>query len=86
MATICHFRHGHAAGVYIKTRGRTWAEIEETVRHEALHVARPSYTHRQVEAALGHPLPPVRRRRHPALGEDPDPGADATLTRDFHNS
>jgi hypothetical protein len=53
MATICHLRHGHAGVVYIKTRGRTWAEIAETVRHEALHLARPSYNHRQVEAALG---------------------------------
>ena len=52
MATICHVRHGHAAVVYIKTRGRAWPEIEETVRHEALHLARPSYSHRQVEAAL----------------------------------
>ncbi len=56
MATICHLRHGHAAVVYVKTRGRTWDAIAETVRHEALHVARPSYSHRQVEAAL-------RRRR-----------------------
>jgi hypothetical protein len=52
MATICHFRHGHAPVVYVRTRGRTWAEIAQTVRHEALHVARPSYSHRQVEAAL----------------------------------
>jgi hypothetical protein len=63
MATICHLRHGHAAVVYVKTRGRTWGEIEETVRHEALHLGRPSYSHRQVEAALGHPVPPIRRRR-----------------------
>jgi hypothetical protein len=55
MATVCHFRHGHAPVVYIKTRGRTWAEIAQTVRHEALHVARPSYSHRQVEAALQKP-------------------------------
>ena len=52
MATICHFRHGHAPVVYVRTRGRTWAEIAQTIRHEALHVARPSYSHRQVEAAL----------------------------------
>jgi hypothetical protein len=62
MATICHYRHGHAAVVYVKTRGRAWHEVEETVRHEALHLARPSYSHRQVEAALGH-LPAPRRRR-----------------------
>jgi hypothetical protein len=52
MATICHFRHGHGAVVYIKTRGRDWAAIAETVRHEALHVGRPSWRHRQIEAAL----------------------------------
>src|SRR3954454_21082784 len=54
MATICHLRHGHPGVVYIKTRGRTWTEIAETVRHEALHLARPSYNHRQVETALRH--------------------------------
>ena len=63
MATICHLRHGHAAVVYVKTRGRTWEQVEDTVRHEALHLARPSYSHRQVEAALGHPPPPRRRRQ-----------------------
>ncbi|HXH23156.1 MAG TPA: hypothetical protein VNN10_14115 [Dehalococcoidia bacterium] len=65
MATVCHFRHAHSAVVYVKTRGRTWSEIEDTVRHEALHLARPSYSHRQVEAALGHHVPPrwPRRRR-----------------------
>jgi len=52
MATICHLRHGHPGVVYIKTRGRGWTDISETVRHEALHLARPSYNHRQVEAAL----------------------------------
>lgn len=52
MATICHFRHGHPAVVYVKTRGRRWPEIQDTLRHEALHLARPSYSHRQVEAAL----------------------------------
>ena len=52
MATICHFRHAHPAVVYIRTRGRGWPKIAETVRHEALHLARPSFTHRQVEAAL----------------------------------
>ena len=62
MATICHFRHGHAAVVYVKTRGRTREEIDDTVKHEALHLARPSYSHRQVEAALGHAPPPRRRR------------------------
>jgi hypothetical protein len=52
MATICHFRHGHTAVVYIRTHGRDWPAIAETVRHEALHLARPSYSHRQVEKAL----------------------------------
>ncbi len=52
MATICHFRHGHAAVVYVKTRGRSWDQVEDTVRHEALHLARPSYSHRQVDAAM----------------------------------
>jgi hypothetical protein len=63
MATICHLRHGHSGVVYIRTHGREWDHIAETVRHEALHLARPSYDHRQVEAALGHPPPPRRRRR-----------------------
>jgi hypothetical protein len=63
MATICHLRHGHAGVVYIRVHGRTWAEIAETVRHEALHLARPSYSHRQVDAAMGHPPRPPRRRR-----------------------
>jgi hypothetical protein len=52
MATICHFRHGHAAVVYVRTHGRDWPAIAETVCHEALHLARPSYGHRQVEKAL----------------------------------
>jgi hypothetical protein len=52
MATICHVRHGHPAVVYIRTHGRDWPAINETVRHEALHLARPSYSHRQVEKAL----------------------------------
>ena len=52
MATICHSRHGHPGVVYIRLRGRTWPEIAETVRHEALHLARPSYSHRQIHAAL----------------------------------
>jgi hypothetical protein len=52
MATICHLRHEHPAVVYVKTRGRSWEDIEGTVRHEALHLAHPSYSHRQVEAAL----------------------------------
>jgi hypothetical protein len=38
--------------VYIRTYGRDWRAIAETVRHEALHLARPSYSHRQVDAAL----------------------------------
>ncbi len=63
MATICHFRHGHAGVVYIKTRGRTWDAVADTVRHEALHLARPSWGHRQIEAALypDRPAPPPRR-------------------------
>ena len=52
MATICHFRHGHAAVVYVRTRGRTWEEIVETVHHEVLHLARPSLSHRRIEAVL----------------------------------
>ncbi len=67
MATICHLRHGHPGVVYVRTHGRPWPAIEETVRHEALHLARPSYDHRQVEAALGHPAPPRRRRKRRLL-------------------
>jgi hypothetical protein len=52
MATICHYRHGHGAVVYVRTHGRTWPEIAETVRHEALHLARPSFTHKQIDRAL----------------------------------
>ena len=52
MATICHFRHGHPAVVYVRTRGRTWGEIADTVRHEALHLARPSFSHRRIDAVL----------------------------------
>jgi hypothetical protein len=52
MATVCHLRHGHAGVVYIRTRGRNWDEIAETVIHEAIHLARPSFSHRQVEATL----------------------------------
>jgi hypothetical protein len=63
MATICHLRHGHPGAVYIRTHGRTREEVAETVRHEALHLARPSYSHRQVDAALGHPPRPTRRGR-----------------------
>lgn len=63
MATICHLRHGHAGVVYVRTHGRTWHDVAETVRHEALHLARPSYNHRQVELALGHAPPPRRRVR-----------------------
>jgi len=57
MATICHLRHGHAGVVYIRIHGRAWPQIADTVRHEALHLARPSYSHRQVEAALGPSRP-----------------------------
>jgi hypothetical protein len=63
MATICHLRHGHPGVVYVRTHGRAWQDVAETVRHEALHLARPSYNHRQVELALGHEPPPKRRRR-----------------------
>ena len=52
MATICHFRHGHPAVVYVRLRGRDWPGVAETVRHEALHLARPSYSHRQIHTAL----------------------------------
>jgi hypothetical protein len=64
MATICHVRHGHPGVVYIRTYRRDWHAIAETVCHEALHLARPSYSHRQVHMALhpGEPLPPPRRR------------------------
>jgi hypothetical protein len=67
MATICHLRHEHPAVVYIRVHGRSWPEIQETVRHEALHVARPSYSHRQVDAQLHRQveaqLHPKRHRR-----------------------
>ena len=67
MATICHLRHGHAAVVYVRVHGRDWPAIAETVRHEALHVARPSYNHRQVHAALhDEPIRPPRGRRRAA--------------------
>jgi hypothetical protein len=52
MATICHSRHGHAAVVYVRTRGRAWDEVVDTVRHEALHLARPSFSHRRIHEAL----------------------------------
>ena len=64
MATICHLRHDHPAVVYVRVHGRDWPAIEETVRHEALHVARPSYNHRQVHAAMhDEPVAPPKRRR-----------------------
>ena len=59
MATICHQRHGHPGVVYIRIRGRDWDDIADTVRHEALHLARPSYSHRQIHEALHG----TRRRR-----------------------
>jgi hypothetical protein len=55
MATVCHLRHGHRGVVYVRIRGRSWEAVQETVRHEALHLARPSYSHRQVETALRRP-------------------------------
>jgi hypothetical protein len=67
MATICHLRHGHDGVVYIRTHGRAWQDVAETVRHEALHLARPSYNHRQVEQALGHAPPPKRPRKRRRL-------------------
>src|SRR5690606_29675142 len=64
MATICHLRHGHPAVIYVRVHGRDWPAIQETVRHEALHVARPSYSHRQLEAALhGTAVAPPRPRK-----------------------
>ncbi len=63
MATICHLRHCHAGVVYVRTHGRAWLDVAETVRHEALHLARPSYNHRQVDLAMGHTVRPKRRRR-----------------------
>jgi hypothetical protein len=67
MATVCHLRHGHPGIVYIKTRGRSWPEIADTVRHEALHLARPSYSHRKIEAVLHPDRPPKPSRRGRSL-------------------
>ena len=55
MATICHLRHSHPGVVYIRTYRRDWRAVAETVRHEALHLARPSYTHRQIHQLLAGP-------------------------------
>jgi hypothetical protein len=66
MATICHLRHGHPGVVYIRVHGRDWGSVAETVRHEALHLARPSFDHRRIEAVLHPERPqrrPLRRRR-----------------------
>ena len=52
MATICHFRHNHPAVVYVRVRARAWDNVADTVHHEALHLARPSYSHRQIHDAL----------------------------------
>jgi hypothetical protein len=52
MATICHMRHGHPGVVYVRTHGRDWDAIAETVRHEALHLARPSFDHRRIDEVL----------------------------------
>ncbi len=57
MATICHLRHRHPGVAYVRTHAREWSAIAETVHHEALHLARPSYNHRQVEAALHRTQP-----------------------------
>jgi hypothetical protein len=67
MATVCHLRHSHPAVVYVRVHGRDWPAIAETVRHEALHVARPSYSHRQLHAAL-HGTPPAPRPRRTRRG------------------
>ncbi len=72
MATICHFRHGHDGVVYVRTHGRTWDQIADTVRHEALHLAHPSYTHRQIHRELhGEELPPRPRRRRKVPAKAP---------------
>lgn len=63
MATVCHLRHGHRGVIYVRIRGRSWEAIQETVRHEALHLARPSYSHRQVETALRRTLAADTPRR-----------------------
>ena len=55
MATMCHLRHGHPGVVYVRVHGRDWPAIAETVRHEALHLARPSFSHRQIDAAMRRP-------------------------------
>jgi hypothetical protein len=60
MATICHLRHGHPGVVYIRIHGRDWTSVADTVRHEALHLARPSFSHRRIDAVL-HPR---RTHRH----------------------
>ena len=52
MATICHMRHCHPGVVYVRTHGRDWESIAETVRHEALHLARPSFDHRRIDEVL----------------------------------
>jgi hypothetical protein len=68
MATVCHFRHGHAAVVYVRIHQREWPAVAETVRHEALHLARPSFGHRRIEAELRAQSRPDaqarRRQRH----------------------
>src|SRR3972149_1912065 len=49
MATVCHLRHRHIGVVYIRTHGRSWPDVAETVRHEELFFARPSYGRRQLD-------------------------------------
>jgi hypothetical protein len=63
MATVCHFRHGHAAVLYVRLKGHSGPEIAGTVRHEALHVARPSYAHRRLDAALRRESSPSLKHR-----------------------
>jgi hypothetical protein len=65
MATICHLRHGHPGVVYIRVHRRDWESVADTVRHEALHLAHPSYDHRRIEAVL-HPERQQRRWQAPA--------------------
>jgi len=64
MATICHMRHGHPGVVYVRIHGRDWDSVAETVRHEALHLARPSFDHRQIHEALHGKHPRASQHRH----------------------
>ena len=81
MATICHLRHEHPAVVYVRVHGRDWPAIAETVRHEALHVARPSYSHRQVHAALDGETPAPQRQQGAAANQQTSKGTRRELPR-----